>query len=104
MTVIPASCTFAGTGGFLSIAVGLLMTAVLHFVADDSDPWGLVRQYVAPLCPGSYLALSHITRDKLRTRLIRLWYRLSEPRQNPFSAFEVNYAVRPQRAQTRPAL
>jgi S-adenosyl methyltransferase len=51
--------------------VGLLMTAVLHFIADDSDPWALVRQYVAPLCPGSYLALSHITRDKLPPRLVQ---------------------------------
>ena len=50
--------------------VGLLMTAVLQFVADDDDPWGLVDQYVAALCPGSYLALSHITRDKLPPRLV----------------------------------
>ncbi|HUZ52804.1 MAG TPA: SAM-dependent methyltransferase [Streptosporangiaceae bacterium] len=50
--------------------VGLLMTAVLQFVADESDPWGLVASYVAALCPGSYLALSHITRDKLPPRLV----------------------------------
>lgn len=50
--------------------VGLLMTAVLQFVADESDPWGLVATYVAALCPGSYLALSHITRDKLPPRLV----------------------------------
>jgi trans-aconitate methyltransferase len=42
---------------------GLLMTAVLHFVADSSDPWGLVRRYVDALAPGSYLALSHGTLD-----------------------------------------
>ena len=44
---------------------GLLMTAVLHFVADDSDPWGLVARYAAALAPGSYLALSHATPDGL---------------------------------------
>ena len=44
--------------------VGLLMTAVLHFVADGSNPWGLVRRYMAALAPGSYLALSHITADQ----------------------------------------
>ncbi|MGI9007356.1 MAG: SAM-dependent methyltransferase [Streptosporangiaceae bacterium] len=49
---------------------GLLMTAVLQFVADDADPWGLVGQYVAALGPGSYLALSHITGDKLPPRLV----------------------------------
>lgn len=50
--------------------IGLLMTAVLQFVADDADPWGLVGQYVSALCPGSYLAVSHITRDKLPPRLV----------------------------------
>ena len=44
---------------------GLLMTAVMHFVASSSDPWGLVAQYVASLAPGSYLALSHVTGDLL---------------------------------------
>jgi S-adenosyl methyltransferase len=44
--------------------VGLLMTAVLHFVADGSDPRGLVARYLAALAPGSYLALSHVTADQ----------------------------------------
>ncbi len=44
---------------------GLLMTAVLHFVADGSDPWGLVRRYLDALAPGSYLALSHATYEML---------------------------------------
>jgi hypothetical protein len=44
--------------------VGLLMTAVLHFVADGSDPYGLVARYLAELAPGSYLVLSHITADQ----------------------------------------
>jgi len=45
--------------------VGLLMTAVMHFVADSSDPWGLVRRYVDATAPGSYLVLSHYTADNL---------------------------------------
>jgi hypothetical protein len=49
----------------LSQPVGLLMTAVLQFVADSSDPWGLVKRYVDASAPGSYLALSHITGDRL---------------------------------------
>ncbi len=44
--------------------VGLLMTAVLHFVSDGSDPYGLVARYVAELAPGSYVALTHITADQ----------------------------------------
>jgi len=43
---------------------GLLMTAVLHFVSDEDDPWGLVARYLEALGPGSYLALSHMTGDK----------------------------------------
>lgn len=44
---------------------GVLMTAVLHFVADEADPWGLVARYMAAVAPGSYLALSHGTYDKI---------------------------------------
>ncbi len=47
---------------------GLLMTAVLHFVADGSDPWGLVARYVRALAPGSYLAISHVTADNVPQR------------------------------------
>ena len=50
---------------------GLLITAVLHFVADASDPWGLVARYVDALAPGSYLALSHGTADKLPPAMVR---------------------------------
>ncbi|QSB13049.1 SAM-dependent methyltransferase [Natronosporangium hydrolyticum] len=39
--------------------VGVLLVAVLHFVDDDDDPWGLVARYLAAVPAGSYLALSH---------------------------------------------
>jgi hypothetical protein len=42
---------------------GLLMTGVMMFVADSSDPWGLVSRYVRALGPGSFLSLSHLTDD-----------------------------------------
>ena len=51
--------------------VGLLMTAVLQFVADSADPWGLVARYVGAVAPGSYLALSHITGDKISARSVQ---------------------------------
>jgi hypothetical protein len=54
----------------LSKPVGLLMTSVVHFVADDGDPWGLVARYIAAVAPGSYLALSHATMDKLPARMV----------------------------------
>jgi S-adenosyl methyltransferase len=44
---------------------GVLMTAVLHYVADGSDPRGLVGRYMTAMAPGSYLALSHLTYDQL---------------------------------------
>ena|ERR1022692_1558436 len=53
---------------------GLLMTAVLHFVADQSDPWGLVARYVSELAPGSYVAMSHATADRLPPRAVQAMY------------------------------
>jgi hypothetical protein len=50
---------------------GLLMTAVLHFVADTSDPCELLRRYLTALAPGSYLALSHGTCDKLPPGMVQ---------------------------------
>ncbi|HXP18597.1 MAG TPA: SAM-dependent methyltransferase [Streptosporangiaceae bacterium] len=43
--------------------VGVLMTAVMHFVADSDDPGGLISRYLAPLAAGSYLSMSHMTGD-----------------------------------------
>jgi O-methyltransferase involved in polyketide biosynthesis len=54
--------------------VGLLMTAVLHFVADTSDPWRLMARYVSELAPGSYVALSHATADRLPPRAVQAMY------------------------------
>ena len=44
--------------------VGLLITAVLHFVSDENDPAKLISRYMAALAGGSYLALSHLTADQ----------------------------------------
>jgi S-adenosyl methyltransferase len=46
-----------------SAPTGLLLTAVMMFVSDGSDPWGLVARYVDAAPSGSYLALSHLTDD-----------------------------------------
>jgi S-adenosyl methyltransferase len=42
---------------------GLLMTAVLMFVADEDDPWSLVARYVKATRSGSFMSLSHLTDD-----------------------------------------
>jgi O-methyltransferase involved in polyketide biosynthesis len=43
--------------------VALLLLAILHFVPDEQDPAGIVARYRDALPPGSWLALSHGTRD-----------------------------------------
>ena len=43
--------------------VGLLLIAVMHFIADEDDPWDLAARLLDELPAGSYLALSHLTGD-----------------------------------------
>lgn len=50
--------------------VALLAVALTHFVADEDDPWGLIRRYMDRLVPGSYLVLSAITSDRQADRAV----------------------------------
>jgi S-adenosyl methyltransferase len=43
--------------------VALLLLAILHFVPDDEDPFGIVARYAGALPAGSHLAISHGTKD-----------------------------------------
>jgi hypothetical protein len=43
--------------------VAVLLLALLHFVADEEDPAGIVARFAAPLAPGSLIAISHLTGD-----------------------------------------
>ena len=63
--------------------VGLIMTGVMHFVADGSDPWGLVRRYLRPLAAGSCLALSHATADGMPPLAVQLWRDVYTGRASP---------------------
>ena len=47
----------------LSLPVALLLIAIMHFVSDADDPYGLADRLLAGLPSGSYLALSHLTGD-----------------------------------------
>jgi hypothetical protein len=49
---------------------GLLLTAVLMFVAGADDPWALVARYLREMAPGSYLSLSHLTDDAKPPRAV----------------------------------
>ncbi len=50
--------------------VGLLLVAVLHFVAGQEDPWQLVATFRDGLAPGSYLVISHGT-DEGKPKIMR---------------------------------
>ncbi|WP_301125432.1 SAM-dependent methyltransferase [Streptomyces cacaoi] len=41
--------------------VAVSLVALLHFVVDAEESYGIVRSLLGPLAPGSLLALSHIT-------------------------------------------
>jgi hypothetical protein len=43
--------------------VAVLLVAVLHFVSDEEDPYGVVRALMDPMPEGSYLVISHFTAD-----------------------------------------
>jgi hypothetical protein len=43
--------------------IALLLMAILHFIPDDEEPLGIVARFRDALPAGSYLAISHGTRD-----------------------------------------
>jgi S-adenosyl methyltransferase len=54
----------------LARPAGVLMTTMPGFMPDAADPWGLVARYMEAMAPGSYLALSHGTYDKIPPNMI----------------------------------
>jgi len=49
--------------------VALMLVAIVHFLPDEDDPYGIVARLVDRLAPGSYLVMSHATTDHLPPRL-----------------------------------
>jgi SAM-dependent methyltransferase len=47
----------------ISEPVAVILAAVLHYVADDDDPGGIVADFKQAVAPGSQLVLSHATGD-----------------------------------------
>ena len=43
--------------------VAVLLAAVLHFIGNDEDPYGIVSILKSVMAPGSYLVISHVTQD-----------------------------------------
>lgn len=63
--------------------VGLLLVAVLHFVSDDDDPWGLVKRYLDAVPSGSYLALTHGCGDAVPERVRQAVLKIYAATPNP---------------------
>ena len=47
--------------------IAVLLIAILHFIADADDPWGIVAALMAAMPPGSCLVISHLTADHYTT-------------------------------------
>jgi S-adenosyl methyltransferase len=47
-----------------------MLVAVMHFIPDDDDPYGIVARFLNSLAPGSYLVMSHATGEYLDARTL----------------------------------
>ena len=64
--------------------VGLLLVAVLHFFRDADRPYEVVAQLRDALCPGSFIAISHVDNETAPERaayLEEVYARTSAPGQ-----------------------
>ncbi|HEX4702181.1 MAG TPA: SAM-dependent methyltransferase, partial [Pseudonocardiaceae bacterium] len=43
--------------------IALMLVNILHFISDDDDPLGIIRQFHDELVPGSHLVIAHGSRD-----------------------------------------
>ncbi|MDG4786299.1 SAM-dependent methyltransferase [Micromonospora sp. WMMD1102] len=54
----------------LAQPVAVLLVAIMHFIVDEDDPYGLVEELLAPLPSGSALVMTHFTNDFLPPELV----------------------------------
>jgi hypothetical protein len=45
--------------------VAILLLAILHFVKETESPYAIVERLKEAMAPGSYLVISHVTRDDI---------------------------------------
>jgi hypothetical protein len=48
-----------------SAPVAIVLAAVLHFIPDNDDPYGIVDVLKSVMAPGSHLVISHATHDSV---------------------------------------
>jgi hypothetical protein len=58
--------------------VAVVLVAVLHFIEDEDNPYGIVKQLMDATAPGSYLTISHGAADVDADNMALLAKRLSE--------------------------
>ena len=58
-----AILTEAGQTLDFSRPTAIVIFGVFHFFSDEDDPRSVVSRIMAPMTPGSYLALTHLARD-----------------------------------------
>ena len=68
----------------LSQPTAILLVAVLHFIPDDRNPWGIVNRLCEAVPRGSYIALSHGTIDTDPAAFTALTKRLSDRSRERF--------------------
>lgn len=66
--------------------VGVLLVAVLHFIEDDTQAYGLVRTLREAMAPGSYLVISHSTLEGVVRERAARTARLYADTVHPFKA------------------
>jgi hypothetical protein len=69
----------------LSRPVAVFLVAIMHFVPDAEDPYGIVATIRDTIARGSYLALSHVTRDNLSDDLAEQAIKLYDNASAPLS-------------------
>ncbi|MEU9020131.1 SAM-dependent methyltransferase [Actinomadura sp. NPDC048394] len=58
--------------------VAVMLIAIMQYVPDESDPYGVVRTLVDAVPSGSYVAISHPATDIQATRMANMADRLNE--------------------------
>jgi hypothetical protein len=65
--------------------VAVLFVSILHGIADSDDPGRIVRAFAERMVPGSYLILSHLTREGHPPELVRKKEEIFAQSATPFS-------------------
>jgi hypothetical protein len=69
----------------LTHPVGVLLIAVLHFIPDSDDPYGIVARLLADLPSGSYLVIGHAASDMAPEAAAEMTRRLNQSSPVPIT-------------------